>query len=454
MRILIKNGTIVNANGRERKDILTDGDRIIAIGSNLDAGGAEVIDAGGCYVMPGFIDTHTHFDLDVGLCVTADNFRTGTRAAALGGTTCVLDFATQDRDGTLKQALETWHKKAEGSSCNYGFHMAIARWDAGTEKEMDYMSDNGVTSYKMYMVYDGLKVDDGQIYAALKTARDHGALIGIHCENWEVLLRRIEELKEQGVTQPWGHPVSRPAEVEAEAVARYMRIAQLAGTPAYVVHLSTEEGLIEAQRARARGQEVYLETCPQYLLLTDDRYKDPDGVKFIMSPPLRKDADRERLWQGLKEGELDTIGTDHCSFTMEQKMLGGGRFFKTPNGGAGVQHRGQLIYTYGVCEGRLTLEDMVKYLSYNPSRLFGMPDRGEIAEEKAADIVIWDPSVSGTITDTNHAYNCDNSVFAGFDVKGAARHVIINGEHIVENGSIKLEGRGRYISRTGYMKLR
>lgn len=454
MRILIKNGTIVNANGRERKDILTDGDRIIAIGGNLDAAGAEVIDAAGCYVMPGFIDTHTHFDLDVGLCVTADNFRTGTRAAALGGTTCVLDFATQDRDGTLKQALETWHKKAEGSSCNYGFHMAIARWDAETEKEMDYMSDNGVTSYKMYMVYDGLKVDDGQIYAALKTARDHGALIGIHCENWEVLLRRIEELKEQGVTQPWGHPVSRPAEVEAEAVARYMRIAQLAGTPAYVVHLSTEEGLIEAQRARARGQEVYLETCPQYLLLTDDRYKDPDGVKFIMSPPLRKDADRERLWKGLKEGELDTIGTDHCSFTMEQKMLGGGRFFKTPNGGAGVQHRGQLIYTYGVCEGRLTLEDMVKYLSYNPSRLFGMPDRGEIAEEKAADIVIWDPSVSGTITDTNHDYNCDNSVFAGFDVKGAARHVIINGEHIVENGSIKLEGRGRYISRTGYMKLR
>ena len=269
-----------------------------------------------------------------------------------------------------------------------------------------------------------------------------------------MLLRRIEELKEQGETKPWGHPVSRPAEVEAEAVARYMRIAQLAGTPAYVVHLSTEEGLIEAQRARARGQEVYLETCPQYLLLTDDRYRDPDGVKFIMSPPLRKDADREALWQGLKEGALDTIGTDHCSFTMEQKMLGGGRFFKTPNGGAGVQHRGQLIYTYGVCEGRLTLEDMVKYLSYNPSRLFGMPDRGEIAEEKAADIVIWDPSVSGTITDTNHAYNCDNSVFAGFDVKGAARHVIINGEHIVENGSIKLEGRGRYISRTGYMKLR
>lgn len=262
MRILIKNGTIVNANGRERKDILTDGDRIIAIGGNLDAAGAEVIDAGGCYVMPGFIDTHTHFDLDVGLCVTADNFRTGTRAAALGGTTCVLDFATQDRDGTLRQALETWHKKAEGSSCNYGFHMAIARWDAGTEKEMDYMSDNGVTSYKMYMVYDGLKVDDGQIYAALKTARDHGALIGIHCENWEVLLRRIEELKEQGETKPWGHPVSRPAEVEAEAVARYMRIAQLAGTPAYVVHLSTEEGLIEAQRARARDRRYTLRPAP------------------------------------------------------------------------------------------------------------------------------------------------------------------------------------------------
>ena len=449
MRILIKNGTIVNANGRERKDILTDGDRIIAIGGNLDAAGAEVIDAAGCYVMPGFIDTHTHFDLDVGLCVTADNFRTGTRAAALGGTTCVLDFATQDRDGTLRQALETWHKKAEGSSCNYGFHMAIARWDAETEKEMDYMSDNGVTSYKMYMVYDGLKVDDGQIYAALKTARDHGALIGIHCENWEVLLRRIEELKEQGETKPWGHPVSRPAEVEAEAVARYMRIAQLAGTPAYVVHLSTEEGLIEAQRARARGQEVYLETCPQYLLLTDDRYRDPDGVKFIMSPPLRKDADREALWQGLKEGELDTIGTDHCSFTLAQKDMGREDFTKIPGGLPGVETRGELLYSYGVAKRKISAAQMCRVLSENPARLYGLyPRKGVLRPGSDADIVVYDPGASHVIRAEDCVANVDYNPYEGFVTAGGIRQVWLRGQLSVENGKVLVEvPAGKYMAR-------
>ena len=348
MKTIIKNGTIVNSYGRRRADVLIDGDIIAAIGNEISAPGAEIIDAAGCYILPGFIDTHTHFDLDTGSAITADDFDTGSKAAILGGTTCILDFATQERDGTLQAALEEWHRKAKGSSCNYGFHMAIARWDDGVAAEMEDMSRQGVTSYKMYMVYDALKVDDGQIYAALKKAKEHGALIGIHCENWEVLQRKIAELKAAGITEPYGHPLSRPAEVEAEAVNRYMRIAQLAEAPAYVVHLSSAQGLAEAERARARGQEVYLETCPQYLLLTDDRYKDEDGAKFVMSPPLRKAEDNEALWEGLKEGRLDAIGTDHCSFTMAQKAMGAGDFSRIPNGGAGVQHRGQLLYTYGV----------------------------------------------------------------------------------------------------------
>jgi len=454
MAILIKNGTIINPYGRQAADVLIEGERITAIGGGLSAPGAEVVDASGCYVMAGFIDTHTHFDLDLGVTITADDFKTGTKAALLGGTTTVLDFATQERQGSLKQALEEWHAKAAGSSCNYGFHMAIARWDEATAAELPYMTEQGVTSYKMYMVYDTLKVDDGQIYAALKAAKEQGALIGLHCENWEVLQRRIAELKAQGITEPYAHPLSRPAAVEAEAVARYMRIAQLAEAPAYVVHLSTAEGLMEARRARERGQEVYLETCPQYLTLTDDRYKDADGEKFIMSPPLRKQGDVEALWQGMAAGELDCVGTDHCSFTMAQKALGGGDFSKVPNGGGGVQHRGQLIYTYGVCAGRITPEQMAAALSFNPARLFGLEGRGEIAIGQSADIVVWDPSYSGEITDTNHAHNCDNSPFAGLKAQGRARDVLLNGALAVRDGRLMLEGGGKYIKRKAYRKIR
>lgn len=448
MRTLIKNGTIVNADGRARLDVLVEGDRITELGQNLAAPDARVIDAKGCYVLPGFIDTHTHFDLDTGSAVTADDFITGSRAAVLGGTTAVLDFATQARDGSLQGALEEWREKARGSSFNYGFHMAIARWDEGVRREMTAMAEQGVTSYKVYMVYDALRVDDGQIFQALQEATRLGALVGAHCENWDVLLQMIRQVKGSGLTAPYGHPLSRPAAVEAEAVNRFLRIAQLAHAPAYVVHLSTAQGLEEARRARARGQKVFLETCPQYLLLTDQRYQDEDGAKYVMSPPLRKSWDNEALWQGLAEGEIDTLGTDHCSFTMAQKALGKDDFSKIPNGAPGVQHRGQLIYTYGVCEGRLSLERMVALLSANAARLFGMPDRGAIAAGKAADLLVWDPSYTGRITDTNHAHNCDNSPYAGLAVQGRARDVLVNGELVVEGGEFIRPGQGKYIHRS------
>ncbi len=444
--ILIKNGIVVNADDTVKADVLISGGRITEVGQSIAAPGAEVIDAMGCYVMPGFIDTHTHFDLNTGSAVTADNFITGTRAAALGGTTTVLDFATQDKGGTLKAALEAWHKKAQGSSCNYGFHMAIADWNDDVAAEFPLMSAEGVTSYKMYMVYDALRVDDGQLYAALKYAKRFGALIGVHCENWDVLQRMIGELKAQGITGPEGHPLSRPAEVEAEAVARYMRIAQLADAPAYVVHLSTAEGLVEARRARQRGQTVYLETCPQYLLLTSERYSDPDGVKFVMSPPLRDASDNAVMWLALAMEEINTVGTDHCSFTMAQKLKYKDDFAQIPNGGAGVQHRGQLIYTYGVKQGRITVQQMAACLSANPARIFGMKDRGAIAPGYAADVVVWQDA-DGIITDANSAHNCDNSPFAGFETAGCARDVILNGRHIVQSGQLAETGTGRYIAR-------
>lgn len=447
MDILIQNGTVVNHCGRKKADVHISGGRIKAVGENLCAAGAKVIDAEGCFVFPGMIDTHTHFDLDTGSAVTADDFITGTKAALLGGTTTILDFATQEREGTLKDALRTWHEKAKGASCNYGFHMAIARWDAETEAELPDMTKAGVTSYKLYMVYDALKVDDGAIYAALRAAKKEGALIGVHCENWDVLLRRIGEVQAAGITGPEGHPLSRPAAVEAEAVARLMRIAELADAPVYVVHLSTKEGLLEARRAKERGQQVFLESCPQYLLLTDEAYKAADGEKYVMSPPLRKSEDQAALWEALAGGEIGFIGTDHCSFTMAQKKEFRNDFKKIPNGGAGVQHRLQLLYTCGVEEGRITLEQLVELLSHGAAAHFGIRDRGIIAPDMAADLVVYDPAPESVITDTNTAHNTDNSPYAGFTVKGEAKHVILNGEHAVENGKLILSGSGRYVHR-------
>lgn len=454
MELLIQNGTVVNETGRARADVLVRGGRVAAVGEGLSCAGVMRIDAAGCFVLPGFIDTHTHFDLDTGSARTADDFITGGRAAILGGTTAVLDFATQDRGGTLKEAFAVWQEKARGCSCNYGFHMAIAEWNARTEAELPEMTRLGVTSYKLYMVYDALRVDDGAIYAALKAARREGALIGVHCENWDVLNRRIAEVKAVAAAGPAGHPLSRPAPVEAEAVARLMRIAELAEAPVSVVHLSTAEGLAEARRARARGQEVYLETCPQYLLLTDACYSAPDGAKYVMSPPLRKAADNAALWAALAAGEIDFIGTDHCSFTMAQKLEHADDFQKIPNGGAGVQHRGQLLYTYGVCEGRIPLEQMVRLLSAGPARIFGMEGRGAVAPGMAADLVVWDPAYEGRITDTNAAHNCDNSPFAGLAVRGRAREVILNGECVVEGGMLTALGHGRYLPRKRYGKCR
>ncbi|HWR24077.1 MAG TPA: dihydropyrimidinase [Feifaniaceae bacterium] len=455
MRYLIKNGLIINADGRREADLLIGDGRILAAGKQLEEANAEVIDASGCYVFPGFIDPHTHFDLDLGVTVTADNFVTGTKAAVLGGTTTVLDFATPVHGGTLRAALEEWHKKAEGSSCNYGFHMALAEWNENISREMDDITKAGVTSYKMYMVYPALRVNDGEIYLAMQRGRDIGALISMHCENYHVLNAKIAELKAAGNLGPAAHPLSRPAEVEAEAVSRYLRIAQMAGSHAYVVHLSTGAGFAEARQARARGQEVYLETCPQYLVLDSSRYDDPDGAKYVMSPPLRAPEDQDALWKGLAENGIDTVGTDHCSFTMEQKALGKDDFTKIPNGGAGVQNRAALYYTYGVLSGRLTLEQMAAQLSSNAAKLFGCTNKGVIAEGADADVVVWDPRHEETISYKTLAHNCDNSPYEGFRVRGRARDVLVNGEWTVRDGSLRKAGLGRYVFRgpcQGYRK--
>ena len=447
MRLLIKHGTIVSGAGSERADLLAENGVIRAVAPAIDAPCERVIDATGCLVMPGFIDTHTHLDLPLGDITTADDFASGTHAAVLGGTTTVLDFATQDRGMTMQQALNLWHRKAAGSHCNYGFHMAISEWDEARAAEIPAMARQGVTSFKMYMVYDAMRLDDGAMLDALARMARYGCLAGIHCENYDLLRERIRQLHAAGRFDAAAHPLSRPPIVEAEAVARLMRIAQLAGTPVWVVHLSTAEGLDEVRRARARGQRVLVETCPQYLVLDESRYLEPDAAKYVLPPPLRGTADREALLGALK-AEVDVLGTDHCSFTMAQKAAGADDFTKIPNGGAGIQNRAELLYACAVATGRISPERMTALLSENAARAFGMyPQKGLLRAGSDADIAIFDPARARTISFRTNAHRCDNSPYEGMRVPGSVRDVVLGGELVVEDGQLVQRGRGRFVAR-------
>ncbi len=448
MRILIKNASLVLEDRVERGDLLTDGRKIARVGGTIDGPCDKVIDAGGCYVFPGFIDTHTHFDLEVGATVTADDFATGTGAAVVGGTTTVLDFATQERGMTLMEALRKWKKKAENSSCNYGFHMAMSEWNEDRIAELPLMIEHGVTSFKMYMVYDNMRLSDGVIYEAIKHLAKEDCIIGIHCENDDIIKARVKELKAAGKTEPKYHAMSRPNVVEADGVGRLMAAAYLAGGPAWVVHLSTKEGLAIARRARERGQEVYLESCPQYMVLEESMYDAPDGAKFVMSPPLRSKADQEALLEAMGAGEIDWIGTDHCSFTMEQKAAGKDDFSRTPNGGAGVQNRAEIVYTRAVKGGYIDMVKMGELLSTRAARLFGMyPGKGTLKEGSDADIVIFDPNAPHAIHAATNLHNCDNSPYEGYEAAGRTRDVILNGTLVVENGQLLAQGKGEYVHR-------
>ena len=448
MRILIKNAFLVLEDRVELGDLLTDGRTIAQVGGVIDGPCDKVIDAKGCYVFPGFIDTHTHFDLEVGSTVTADDFVTGTKAALVGGTTTVLDFATQERGMTLMEAFYKWENKAKNSSCNYGFHMAMSEWNDARIAEIPLMIENGVTSFKMYMVYDNMRLSDGVMYEAIKYLAKEDCIIGIHCENDDILKARVRELKAAGKTGSRYHAVSRPNIVEADGVGRLMDAAYLAGGPAWVVHLSTKEGLAIARRARERGQEVYLESCPQYLVLEESMYDASDGAKFIMSPPLRSKDDQEALLKAMAAGEIDWIGTDHCSFTMAQKAVGKDDFSKTPNGGAGVQNRAEIVYTRAVKGGYLDIVEMGQLLSTRAAKLFGLyPRKGALQAGSDADIVIFDPDAPHVIRAATNLHNCDNSPYEGYEAAGKARDVLLNGQLVVENSQLVAPGKGEYVHR-------
>lgn len=452
MSILIKGGTVVSPQGSFFSDIRLEDGIISEVGVDLSINNSELTDAAGCLLFPGFIDAHTHLDMDTGSAVTADDFRTGTRAAIAGGTTTLVDFATQNKGETLSRALQNWHQKADGvSSCDYAFHMAITDWNPSVSEEIRTMADAGVTSFKLYLAYDALRVSDGELYQVLKKVKQVHGIVGVHCENGDMVNELVRECREAGRLGPAAHPKSRPDDVEAEAISRYLYIASLADTPVHIVHLSTQKGLMEVKKARSRGQKVYVETCPQYLLMDENRYQLPDfeGAKYVISPPLRKLTDQFALWGALKEGEIDTISTDHCSFNfVGQKELGKDDFSKIPNGMPGIEHRPAMIYTYGVCESRITQEQMAAMLSENTARLFGMfPQKGTLQVGSDADIVVWDPRYHGKITAAKQLQNVDYTPYEGVAVTGRAKMVFLRGEQVVADGKVIAEKHGSYVRR-------
>lgn len=410
----------------------------------------EVYDASGCFVFPGFIDGHTHFDMDTGTAHTADDFVSGTKAAVIGGTTTIVDFATQEKGQSLKEAYDIWMKKAKDkSSCNYRFHMAITDWNDRVKEEISKMPELGVTSFKMYMAYDNLISNDAEILACLQKIKEIDGVLGVHCENGTLINELTKEKIAAGETSPSAHPASRPDYVEAEAINRLAYISTLAGHPVNIVHLSSLAGLNEIRNARKRNQTITVETCPQYLLL-DDHYYDLnhfEGAKYVISPPLRKVEDNKALIQAIVDREIDTIATDHCSFNFKKdKELGKEDFRKIPNGAPGVEHRPQLIYTYLVEEGYIDVMRMCELMATNPAKRYGMyPDKGILEVGSDADIVIFSPDYEGVITWSKQIQNVDYTPYEGFKIKGQAKTVFVNGECVVQDGTIVKENQGTYV---------
>ncbi|MGC1360008.1 MAG: dihydropyrimidinase [Silvibacterium sp.] len=455
MALLIQHGTVVTADATFSADVLVEGSTIREVRAGISAEGHTLVDASGLLVLPGGIDAHTHLDMPFGGTTSADDFESGTRAAAIGGTTTIVDFAIQAKGTKMRSALDTWWKKAEGKACiDYGLHMIVT--DLGTSglEDMDDMVREGVSSFKLFMAYPNvLMVDDATIFRVLQQTSKNGALVCMHAENGSVIDVIVQQALAEGKTAPVYHALTRPTIAEAEAVQRAIAMAEIAGTPVYIVHLSSEDALNQVREARDRGLPAFAETCPQYLLLSiEDQMpgKSFEEAKYVFTPPLREKKNQAKLWDGLKHDHLQVVSTDHCPFCFaDQKALGKDDFTKIPNGGPGIENRMQLIYHYGVNAGRLSLNRFVEITSTAPARIFGMyPRKGTIAGGSDADLVLWDPKAEHTISAATHNMRCDYSLFEGFRVQGNARKVYSRGELVVDGGRfIGQVGRGRYLRR-------
>lgn len=457
MRTIITNGRIITAVDDYQADILIDGETIAMIGKDLASVVGNVdraIDATNKLVIPGGIDPHTHMDLPFGGTSSSDDFETGTRAAAFGGTTSIIDFAVQYKGQALNEALDVWFAKAEGkATTDYGFHLICTDLPDERLPELKALIDQGVSSFKLFMAYPGVfLVDDGTIFKAMSVAGENGGLICMHAENGVVIDVLVKRALAQGHTAPKYHALTRPTRAEAEGVHRAIALAEMADSPVYIVHLSCYDALQEVQNARDLGLRAYAETCPQYLLLDYSYYERPDfeGAKYVMTPPLRGIENQEKLWKGLRSDDLQVISTDHCPFCMkEQKELGRDDFSKIPNGGPGVEHRMSLIYHHGVAQGRINLNRFVELTSTAAAKIFGLfPKKGTIAVGSDADIVIFDPNREQTISAATHHMRVDYSAYEGWTVTGVTEVVLSRGNVIVEHGEWKgAAGAGQFIKR-------
>ena len=458
MRTLITNGTVVNADGSSQADVLIDGETIQAVGRGLAAAGLaqavdRTIDAGGKYVIPGAIDVHTHMELPFGGTFAKDTFETGTRAAAFGGTTSVIDFAVQSRGKSLRDGLDAWHAKAEGNcAIDYGFHMIMSDVNDDTLAEMDTLVAEGVTDFKLFTAYPGVFYsDDGAIFRAMQQTARNGGLIMMHAENGPAIDIVAAQAVAAGQTDPYYHGVVRYPIFEGEATNRVIRLAEAAQVPVYIVHLSSRDALDELRAARDRGAMAFAETCPQYLFLSlADMGNGFEGAKFVCSPPLRPADHQVELWKGLIRDDLQVVATDHCPFDFhDQKQLGVGDFRKVPNGLPGVEDRLDLLHDGGVVTGGLTRERWVEICSAAPARMFGLAGRkGVIAAGADADIVVYDPARRHTISAATHHMNVDYSCYEGREVTGGSDVVLSRGKVIIEGGAYAgSKGDGRFLKR-------
>src|SRR5512132_3516845 len=454
-RLLIKGGRVVTAVDDYLGDVLVEGSTISAIfaAGTAPVVDARVLDATGKLVIPGGIDAHTHLDMPFGGTTSADDFESGTIAAAHGGTTSIVDFAIQYKGQTLHHAWETWMKKAEGKAAiDYGFHMIITDLSDQVEEEMDALVRQGVTSFKLFMAYPGVfMLDDASIFRALLRTGRNGGTICMHAENGGVIDVLVKKALAEGKTAPKYHALTRPARAEAEATHRAIALAEIADVPIYIVHLSAAEALEMVTEARDRGLHAFAETCPQYLFLSYDNYEEPDfgGSKYVMSPPLRDRAKQDQLWRGLAFNDLQCISTDHCPFCMKEKRLGENDFSKIPNGAPGIETRLSLVYDGGVRAGRISLNRFVELTSTSPAKIFGLfPRKGTIAPGSDADIVVFDPNRTITLAARTLHMNCDYNPYEGRQVTGATDTVLSRGSLVIENGVfVGRKGAGSFLKR-------
>ncbi len=460
MSVLIKNGRIVTASDDYHADIYIDRDVVTLIGRDLVMEADHVLDATDRLVIPGGVDPHTHLEMPFGGTQTSDTFETGTRAAAFGGTTSIVDFAIQTRGVSTLDALDTWHEKAAGQTAiDYGFHMIITDMPSERMPEMRSLADAGVTSYKLFMAYPGVMLsDDGTIFRTMRKAGEDGTLVCMHAENGVVIDELVKIALAEGHIEPKYHAFTRPTRLEAEGTHRALAIAEVARSPVYIVHLSCYDALQELRRAQERGVMAHAETCPQYLLLDESAYDEPgfDGAKYILTPPLREKWNQDELWRGLRGNALNVISTDHCPFCMkDQKEIGRDDFSRVPNGGPGIESRMSLIYHNGVGGGHIGLNRFVELTSTGPAKIFGLfPRKGTIAVGSDADIVIFDPHREETISYYNartHHMNIDYSAYEGFKVKGYTESVLSRGKLIIDKGDYcGRAGDGQFIKRGAY----